>query len=272
MIPLSRFASPCQIMNRVLFMGRKKVAADCLDYLAAKPNVQLVGVMTDSHLASSCTADVARRLGVPLLRIEEATKAIETGALKFDLGISMLYWRKFGAKMIGAARRGIINFHPAPLPEYKGTAGYNLAIMEGLSSWATSAHYVDESIDTGPIIDVCNFAISEKDETAQSLEKTCQEKLREQFIRIVDQALKSESLLPTMPNGPGRYVSRDQMEEMKLVRPGDDLERKTRAFWFPPYDGAYIEVGGKRYTLVSRDMLRSMTPQGASSLFSPPST
>lgn len=250
-------------------MGRKNVAARCLEYLAARPGIEVVGVITDSHLSISPAAEVARKNGMPILTYDEALAATSQGRLRFDLGISMLYWRKLKGEFISHPKRGVINFHPAPLPQYKGTAGYNLAIMEGLSEWATTAHYIDESIDTGPLIEVSKFLISRHTETAQSLEATCQQKLFEQFVRVFNQAAKTSALLPTTPNGPGRYVSRAEMEAMKRVQDGDDLDRKARAFWFPPYDGAYIEIDGRRYTLVSRDMLQAMAPPGSSSLFSP---
>lgn len=258
-------------MISLLFMGRKQVGARCLAHVLSLPGCKVAAVLTDSHLAVSPTADIARRSNLPLYTMEQAQEAFSSGSLKFDLAVSMLYWRKIKPPILGAATRGIINFHPAPLPRYKGTAGYNLAILEGLSSWATTAHYVDESIDTGPIIEVSDFPISQLEETAQSLEQLSQERLYQQFVRVLDKVLASDSLLPSIPNGPGRYVSRAEMEAMKRVLPGDDLERKARAFWFPPYDGAYIEIDGKKYTLVSQYMLRKMADSGSSSRFSPPS-
>ena len=56
----------------------------------------------------------------------------------------------------------------------------------------------------------------------------------------------------------GRYLSRKEMEEMKRINPGDDVDTKIRAFWFPPYDGAYVELDGKRYTLVNRKILEEL--------------
>lgn len=249
-------------------MGRKKVAARCLEYLLSRSDCEVIGVLTDSHLEVSATSDVARRSGLPLMTLEQAQNEHSEGNLEFDLGISMLYWRKIKGALLSAAPRGIINFHPAPLPLYKGTAGYNLAILEGLLEWATTAHYIDESIDTGSIIDVSRFPISAHFETAQTLEKRCQEVLYNQFKTITEKALINKALLDTIPNGPGRYVSRVEMEEMKRVMPGDDLEKKIRAFWFPPYHGAFIEIGGKRYTLVSQEILSQLADPGSSSLFS----
>ena len=40
-----------------------------------------------------------------------------------------------------------------------------------------------------------------------------------------------------------------------MVRAGDDLPRKLRAFWYPPWPGAVIEVDGRRLTLVDDALL-----------------
>jgi methionyl-tRNA formyltransferase len=39
------------------------------------------------------------------------------------------------------------------------------------------------------------------------------------------------------------------------VRPGDDVERKVRAFWYPPWPGAVLEVEGRELTLVDDSLL-----------------
>jgi methionyl-tRNA formyltransferase len=40
-----------------------------------------------------------------------------------------------------------------------------------------------------------------------------------------------------------------------VVSPGDDLERKLRAFWYPPHPGAVLEVDGRQVTLVDGQLL-----------------
>lgn len=255
---------------KVLFMGRKRVAAETLEWLNALAGVEVTGVLTDNHLSVSPTSDVARRLGFDLYSLEEAEVAIDEGRLCFDLGLSVLFWRRIKSVMINAATRGIINFHPAPLPEFKGTGGYNLAILEGWREWAVSAHYVDEQIDTGGIIEVDWFPIDEERETVVTLEAKCQPRLSNLVGRVVHQALEREEPLPVTPNEGGRYISRAEMEAMKEVREGDDVDRKVRAFWFPPYTGAWIKVNGVRCTLVNDAILRSLAEPGSSSLFSAP--
>ena len=51
------------------------------------------------------------------------------------------------------------------------------------------------------------------------------------------------------------------MNEFRIIRDTDTkdlVERKIRAFWCPPYEGAVIHVAGNEYTLVSKDILKNI--------------
>lgn len=257
-------------MTKVLFMGRKPVAARCLEQILTRPDVHVVAVLTDNHLEVSPTSEVARKNNIPLLRFEEALEACERGTLSFDFGISMLYWRKLKGALLSKAPRGIVNFHPAPLPDYKGVGGYNLAILDGLNEWACTAHYVDEEIDTGKIIMIDRFPIDPETETARTLEAKSQTALWDLFTTVFDQLVQSGDRLPTSPNKGGRYLNRIELEEMKRIDlQKDDIARKARAFWFPPYEGAFIEIKGQKFTVVDRSILESLADPSSSSLFTP---
>lgn len=254
----------------VLFMGRKHVAARCLEWLLASGHT-VPAVLTDSHLDGSPTAAVAKSVGIPLLSLEEAVEALECDELTFDFGASVVYWRVIPPALINAAKMGIINFHPAPLPKYKGTAGYNLAILEGLDEWAITAHYIDAGVDTGPIIEVDRFGIDPARETVRTLEAVSMRRMATQFARVVGAAVSTPDRLPCTPNEGGQYISRGEMEAMKLILSGDDVDRKIRAFWFPPYTGATVMLNGTPYTLVNQQILESLTDgTGATSLHSDP--
>jgi len=209
--------------------------------------------------------EAARRHGIALASDDELYAAIEAPGRRagpidlggVDLVLSFLFWRRIRAPLIELGRLGCLNFHPAPLPDMRGLGGYNVAVLEGFEQWGVSAHFVDERFDTGDLVRVERFAIDPEAETALSLHLSSQERLLEVFRWTIDRALSSEPL-PREPQGEGRYVDRDEVEAMRRARPGDPpelTERRIRAFWYPPYDGATIELGGRTLTLVDRRLL-----------------
>ena len=171
-----------------------------------------------------------------------------------DVLVSFLYWRLIREPLISLGRIGCLNFHPAPLPDFRGLGGYNVAVLEGLREWGVSCHFVDERFDTGDLVEVERFAIEPDAHTALSLDLESGERLVGLFGRVLERLLAGEAL-PREPQGPGRYVSREEFERLRVVRPGDDLGRKLRAFWYPPHPGAVLEVEGRRVTLVDEWLL-----------------
>jgi methionyl-tRNA formyltransferase len=171
-----------------------------------------------------------------------------------DVVISFLFWNLIREPLISVGRVGCLNFHPAPLPDYRGVGGYNVAILEGLSEWGVSCHFVDEHFDTGDVVEVERFPIDEGTETAFSLDLKSQEQLLGLFERVMQRLLDGDEL-PRRPQADGRYVSRAEFEELRVVRQGDDLPRKLRAFWYPPWPGAVVELDGRRLTLVDEMLL-----------------
>lgn len=242
---------------RVLFAGRKLAGCEALRWTHAQGHL-IAAVLTDDFLPGSPCADWARAHDVPLFTYEEAECAVREGRLQFDLGVSFVYWRKLRPLMFEHPSRGFINFHPAPLPALKGVAGYNIAILEGLRTYGVTAHYVDEGIDTGPIIEVASVDMDDTHETAQSLESHSMKAMTALYRKTVQAVAVSSVLLPTIENRGGRYITRDEMEALKRIQPDDDADRKARAFWFPPYDGAYLEHRGERFTIVPNHVLEAL--------------
>ena len=252
---------------KILFMGRKASAASALNWLMAQ-GFDVVAVLTDDHLPGSPTAVVARTWNIPVLSLDELYARIQAGTIQFDLGISFVYWKIIKEPLISFPSCGVINFHPAPLPDYRGLAGYNLAILEGLDYWGVTAHYINAGIDTGPIIDVFKFSIDPDEETVVSLERTSQEFMLRLFKKTIRRVDEARGKLPTTPNTGGRSINRQEFNELRVVAPGDDVHRKIRAFWFPPYHGAVIEINGEEFTLVNNQILQEIA-QTQSKLSSP---
>lgn len=194
---------------------------------------------------------VAERHGLTLVPYEELVAAPPEDV---DLVISFLFWKRIREPILSLGRMGCVNFHPAPLPDIRGLGGYNIAVLEGMSEWGVSCHWVDAEFDTGDLVEVERFPIDAETATALAVDIDSQEHLFELFRRVMWRALAGEEL-PREPQGPGRYVGREEFEALRRVRPGDDLGRKLRAFWYPPYPGAVIEVDGRELTLVDERLL-----------------
>jgi len=252
---------------RVILMGKhKRSAVGALEHLVAR-GCDVRAVVAPPAPGDAAPAqrldEAAWRHGIALASDDELYAAIEApggGAIDIDgvdLVLSFLFWRRIRAPLIELGRIGCLNFHPAPLPDMRGVGGYNVAVLEGLPEWGVSAHFVDEAFDSGDLVRVARFPIDPESETAFSLDLRSQEQLLEVFHWTIDRALAGESL-PRQAQGEGRYVDRAELEAMRRVDPADPpelTERRIRAFWYPPYDGATIELAGRALTLVDRRLL-----------------
>lgn len=246
-------------MNRLkmIFMGRKTYGARMLRW-SADQGIEVAAVCTEPGEAGSPVAAAAEKMNIPVMDMEGAERLVSEGGI--DLVVSYLYGEKIKGALLDAPPLGCVNFHPAILPDWRGTGGYNIAILKKLPQWGATAHYVDEAIDTGPIIRVYKFDFDYRIETALTLEKKTQS-IQMDLYRSVMLDIMRKGRLSCEPQAEkdGVYVSRKEMNEMKRIDPDrDDIDLKIRAFWFPPYDGAFIEVDGKKYTLVNREILESV--------------
>jgi methionyl-tRNA formyltransferase len=232
----------------------KRSAALALEWLVSE-GVDVVAVVAsepDAFTRDEQRVDlVAERRGLPLVSDEELYAAPPDDV---DAVISFLFWKRIREPLLSLGTIGCLNFHPAPLPDMRGLGGYNIAVLEGMSEWGVSCHFVDPEFDTGDLVEVERFPIDPETATAFSVDLDSQERLVGLFQRVMGRALAGEEL-PRTPQGSGRYVTREEFESLRRVRPGDDLERKLRAFWYPPYPGALIEVDGCELTLVDERLL-----------------
>jgi methionyl-tRNA formyltransferase len=247
---------------RALLMGKhKRSAVGALDHLVRR-GVDVVAVVAPSDPAGAAESQrldlAAHRHAIELTTDDELYERVERGELgDVDLVLSFLFWKRIRGPLIDLGRIGCLNFHPAPLPDMRGMGGFNVAILEGFAEWGVSGHFVDEDFDTGDLVRVDRFPIDPA-ATALSLDIESQGRLLTLFEEVIDTALAGEDL-PRTPQGEGRYVTKEEFEQMRKVPPDEDaetLDRRIRAFWYPPYDGATIEVAGKVLSLVDHNLLK----------------
>jgi phosphoribosylglycinamide formyltransferase-1 len=68
----------------------------------------------------------------------------------------------------------IVNTHSAPLPEFPGAHPIEDVLAAGVGQTAATVHYVDEGVDTGPVI-VAEAVLVREDDTVESLRARVQE-------------------------------------------------------------------------------------------------
>ena len=258
---------------RVVLMGRKPAASECLKYLIQK-RIDVAAVVAEAKGEivhwSPRLLDTAVHYGIPtatdielydyLAKPNRTTKG-NFNLDNIDLVISLTFRNKIKKPLIDLPKIGCLNFHPGPLPEYRGYASYNLGIYENVESWEVTAHFVEETFDTGDIIKAKKFSINPKKETAFSLEQKSQPYMLELFKDVIDMA-QEKGKLPRTPQGKGRYFSKKDFEKLRTIHPEDtldEIERKIRAFWYPPYDGASISIQGKEFTVINDTLLKEIS-------------
>src|SRR5574337_1803272 len=87
----------------------------------------------------------------------------------FDLGVSYCYPRKITDPLLSTPKKGFVNYHPAPLPKYKGPTELDEAIKNKEVQWGVTVHYMDENYDTGPIIKLKTVDLHEPPTSPQEL-------------------------------------------------------------------------------------------------------
>ncbi len=120
-------------MRAVYLAKSKRSAARGLDWLVAQgcDVAAVVASEPDRFTRDEQRVDlVARRHGLPVVGEDELYADPPAGV---DVVISFLYWRRIREPLISLGSSGCLNFHPAPLPDFRGLAGYNVAILEGLA-------------------------------------------------------------------------------------------------------------------------------------------
>jgi len=89
---------------------------------------------------------------------------------RIDLIVLAGYMLLLGGALIKKYRNRIINIHPALLPSFKGTHGIKDAFDYGVKITGVTVHFVDEGLDSGPII-LQEAVRIEQDETIEEIEE-----------------------------------------------------------------------------------------------------
>lgn len=146
---------------RIVFMGTPEFAVPSLRALVEGGyNVVAVVTMPDKpagrgqRLRESDVKVAARELGLPVLqpeKLKDPAFVAAMEALRPDLGI-VIAFRMLPEVIWGMPRFGTFNLHASLLPQYRGAAPINRAIMNGDTETGVTTFLLNHEIDKGAII------------------------------------------------------------------------------------------------------------------------
>jgi len=145
----------------ILISGRGSnmlALADAVDQ-GRIPNAEIALVVSDKAKAEGIDHAAARGLKTRI--IERAGRNREehdreTVAALRENGVELVclagYMRLLSPYFIDAYRNRILNIHPSLLPAFPGLDAHRQALAAGVTSSGCTVHFVDETLDGGPII------------------------------------------------------------------------------------------------------------------------
>lgn len=239
----------------VVFFGYGDLGLAGLDALASV-GARLVAVVVPSN---------RRGEGIDLMRNAAANRHLQllvqpprleiapfVEALRLTSPAVVVVWSYsmvLPASVLAVPIHGTINVHGGPLPEYRGGHVAQWAIINGAREFGVALHYMDESVDTGPVIAERRFALDETDDAGtlrQKMAVTGSELLTRWCPRLAD------STAPRVPQDPSRarYWPLRSPEEGRIAwtMSAAAICRHVRALCLNT-PGAYIETAGRRLAI-----------------------
>ena len=166
---------------RVVFMGTPDIAATCLKKILAD-SFQVVGVYTQPDrpkgrgmkLVASPVKEVALANDIPVFQPEnfrEEETVEQLRELQPDVVAVVAYGRILPQKVLDIVPNGFINIHASLLPQYRGSAPYQWAVLDGLTETGVSAQFMVRQMDAGDVVGVAKTLIGPNETAGELLDR-----------------------------------------------------------------------------------------------------
>ncbi len=243
---------------RVVFMGTPEFAVASLDALL-KAGVNVVAVVTSADkpagrgrkLHQSAVKVYALEHGIPVLqpkKLKDPAFAEELKSYRADLQVVVAF-RMLPERIWNMPPHGTINLHASLLPQYRGAAPINWAVINGETETGVTTFKLKHEIDTGDILFNRKVTISE-DETAGDVHDKLMLTGAGLLVETV-KAIESGSY-HEMPQEPllargeqARHAPKLFKEDCLLDWNQTARSLHNRIRGLSPYPAAYTTLGGK---------------------------
>lgn len=202
---------------RIVFMGTPEFAVTILDKLVSS-NENIVGVITapdkpagrGRKIHQSAVKEYAVEKGLHLLQptnLKDEAFIDDLKALEADLFVVVAF-RMLPEVVWAMPPKGTINLHGSLLPNYRGAAPINWAIINGEKETGVSTFFIEKEIDTGKVIEQAKVEIG------------INETVGELYYRLMH--LGAETMLSTVEKiakGDLEAIDQSQFESKQLPAP-----------------------------------------------------
>jgi len=144
----------------VLASGEGTNLQALLDQVHGREGVRIVAVASDKSEARAL--ERARRAGVPVRAFPaaeydgraERDRAMADWLVACGVELVVLagYMQLLAGEFLARFPDRVINVHPALLPAFPGLEAVEQAIAYGVKVFGVTVHFVDDGVDTGPVI------------------------------------------------------------------------------------------------------------------------
>jgi len=253
---------------RVVFMGTPDIAATCLKKLLADA-FQVVGVYTQPDrpkgrgmkMQFSPVKEVALEHNIPVFQPEnfrEDETVEQLRALQPDVVAVVAYGRILPQKVLDIVPNGFINIHASVLPQYRGSAPYQWAVLDGLTETGVSAQFMVRAMDAGPVVGVAKTAIGPDETAGELLDRLAvlgADLLSETLTKFANHTLEStvqdESKVTIAP------MLDKSMCPIDFNQTAQQVHNKVRGL--NPWPVATAVIGGKQFKVYSTVIVENPT-------------
>jgi methionyl-tRNA formyltransferase len=162
-------------------MGTPDIAATCLKKILAD-GFEVVGVYTQPDrpkgrgmkMVASPVKELALANDIPVFqpenfRADEDMQVLRD--LKPDVCAVVAYGRILPQRVLDIPTKGCVNIHASLLPQYRGSAPYQWAVLDGLKETGVTAQHMVLQMDAGDVIDVAKTPIGENETAGELLDR-----------------------------------------------------------------------------------------------------
>ena len=230
--------------TRIVYMGTPEFAVAPLDALV-KGGYNVVGVVTVADkpsgrglkLNESPVKKYAVEAGIPVLQPEKLKDPVfleQLSGLKADLFV-VVGFRMLPEAVWAMPKLGTFNLHAALLPQYRGAAPINWAVINGERMTGVTTFMIDKDIDTGGIIFRSESRISDTD-TAGDVHDA---------LMSIGSSLVVDTVQAIIEKNVETRVQRSFIQGSELLKPAPKLTRELQHIdWRDTTENVYNLIRG----------------------------